>query len=349
MPTTRPFAYNPTQASISGTTNIGTLSVGVSSLDYSSKPGGITWWMGPDEDLGYVIAKDFPAGNYPTQLGNIGTVFFRRCAKNDTDFITTVNYISGIVQGSVSNALSWLSTNGYWTSYPSIVTSGLILNYDISNSSSYSGSGTTIADLQGSSSSTTANSPTYTSSGGGYLTFNGSNQYFVTNTSLNSKLSPVNTSTVISIFLWVYPMDNGVIVQELGQTTPNSAWHDSQIEMVSGTLRFSVWQNQPGFASTIATPLNNWYYIGFTYNGTNLVGYVNGVSAVTTGTISRQTPYNNGGNLPLHYAVAAADGTNLGDGTASNMRFGGMHIYNTALSSTNVLANYNAQKSRFGL
>jgi hypothetical protein len=227
---------------------------------------------------------------------------------------------------------------------PPIVSSGLILNYNINDASSYPGSGTTVTDLTGSSNATLYNSPTYSSSGGGYLTFNGSNQYLGTNTALGSKLNPANTSTIISIFVWAYPMDNGVIVQEIGQTTPNTGWHDSQIEMVAGTLRFSVWQNNPGFASTISTPLNNWYYMGFTFNGTILTGYVNGVSAVTSGTITRSTP-----GASLFYAVAAADGTNLGDGTASNMRFGGMQVYNTALSAADVLQNYNAQKSRFGL
>jgi hypothetical protein len=225
-----------------------------------------------------------------------------------------------------------------------IVSTGLILNYNINDASSYPGSGTTVTDLTGSSNATLYNSPTYTASGGGYLTFNGSNQYLGTNTALGSKLNPANSSTVISIFVWMYPMDNGVIVSELGTTTPNSGWHDSQIEMVAGTLRFSVWQNNPGFASTISTPLNNWYYAGFTYNGTVLTGYVNGVSAVTSGTITRATP---GANL--YYAIATLDATNLGDGTAANMRFGGMQVYNTALAAADVLQNYNAQKSRFGL
>jgi hypothetical protein len=115
--------------------------------------------------------------------------------------------------------------------------------------------------------------------------------------------------------------------------------------MVAGTLKFSVWSgNVQNLSSTIPTPLNAWYYIGFTYNGTTLVGYVNGASAVTSGTISRATP-----GASLFYAIASIDGTNLGDGTYSNMRFGGMQVYNTALSSADVLTNYNAQKSRFGL
>jgi hypothetical protein len=253
------------------------------------------------------------------------------------NFTLANNTNSGRLTMSISNAAS-------------IATTGLILNYDISNASSYGGTGNIVTDLTGSSNATLYNSPTYTSTGGGYLTFNGSNQYLGTNTSLNSKLSPVNTSNVISIFVWAYPIDNGVIVQEIGQTTPNTGWTDSQIEMVAGILKFSFWTgNVQNLASTISTPLNNWYYIGFTYNGTTLIGYVNGASAVTSGTLTRQTPYNNGSGRGLYFAVAAPCVTSLGDGTAANMRFGGMQVYNTALASSDVLQNYNAQKSRFGL
>jgi hypothetical protein len=347
MPTARPFAYN-TGSPIPGTLQIGDLAIGVDPLEYSTNPGGVQWWNGPDEDLGYVIAHPTSAGNQPNPLGVPAYLgFWRSEFLTEVSFIGLAEYVSnqhGDPQTFLtgSSAKTWLNNNGYWTSYVSFVTSGLILNYDISNSSSYPGSGTIITDLQGNSNATTFNSPTYTSSGGGYLTFNGSNQYFRTNTALGSKLNPANSSTIISIFVWVYPMDNGVIVQEIGQTTPNTGWHDSQIEMVSGTLRFSVWQNQPGFASTISTPLNNWYYVGFTYDGTNLRGYVNGSLSVTSGTISRSTP---GANL--YYAIAHNDGTNLGDGSFANMRFGGMQVYNTALSTNDVLNNYNSTYSRF--
>jgi len=341
MATARPFAYN-TGSTISGTTQIGSLAVGTPSSGFTGNP---KWWNGPDEDLGYVICRPNTSGNQPNPDNVPAYIRFSRSKlKTDQSFINLVNSVFNQTFTTTSQCTSYLTTNNYWTSYVSLVTSGLILNYDISDSSSYSGSGTTITDLQANSNSTTFNSPTYTSSGGSYLTFNGSNQYFRTNTALGSKLNPVNSSTIISIFVWVYPMDNGVIVQEIGQTTPNSGWHDSQIEMVSGTLRFSVWSNNPGFASTISTPLNNWYYVGFTYDGTNLRGYVNGSLAVTSGTISRSTP---GANL--YYAIAHNDATNLGDGSFANMRFGGMQVYNTALATNDVLNNYNATKSRFGL
>jgi len=247
--------------------------------------------------------------------------------------------------GRFSNFAGPISTRPF-TSGSSIVSTGLILNYDIGNASSYPGSGATVTDLQANSNATLFNTPTYTS---GYLTFNGTNQYLTTNTSLNSKLSPVNTSTVTSIFAWVYPIDDGVIVQELGQTTPNSAWHDSQIEMVAGTMKFSVWSNNPGFSSTISTPLSAWYYAGFTFDGSVLRGYVNGALAVTSAAITRSTPYNDGGNLPLHYAIAHTDATNLGDGTFSNMRLGALHVYNAALTAGQVLTNFQAGRGRYGV
>jgi hypothetical protein len=256
------------------------------------------------------------------------------------------------VKCSYANGLSLVETAG--TPYtppplPSIVTSGLILNYNTNDTLSYPGTGTTITDLQANSNATIYNNPTYTSTGGGYLTFNGTNQYLVTNTSLASKLSPPTTSKVISIFVWIYPMDNGVIVAELGTSIPNANWHNSQIEMVAGKLRFSVWDNGTGFESTIPTPYNAWYYVGFTYDDskTTLTAYVNGQVAGKRTNYGRITPTLIGQGL--FYSVAAEDGTHLGDSTPANMRFGGMQVYNIALTDSNVLTNYNTQKSRFGL
>ena len=115
MATTRPFSYNPTQSTITGTTNVGTLCIGVSPLAYSANPGGLTWWMGPDEDNSYIIAKDVPAGNFPTQVGNIGNVQFWRCTNTDLAFKDLVSIISGTTQASASAASDWLASNNYWT------------------------------------------------------------------------------------------------------------------------------------------------------------------------------------------------------------------------------------------
>ena len=118
MATTRPFSYNPSPSTpITGTMNVGTLCIGVSPLAYSAKPGGLDWWMGPDEDNSYVIAKDVSAGNFPTELGSIGNVQFWRSTNTDEAFRGLVQTISSTSQASASAASAWLLTNGYWTNY----------------------------------------------------------------------------------------------------------------------------------------------------------------------------------------------------------------------------------------
>jgi len=125
MATTRAFAYNPTSSTISGTTNVGTLCVGVSALNYGAKPGGLTWWMGPDEDSSYIVAKDVPTANFPTPVGNVGGVQFWRCTNTDEAFRITVQTISGTTQASASAANDWLTSNNYWTNWVNPYVAGL--------------------------------------------------------------------------------------------------------------------------------------------------------------------------------------------------------------------------------
>ncbi len=240
------------------------------------------------------------------------------------------------------------STSGNRTKYGKITSSGLILQYDMQNTNSYSGSGTTITDLRGSSSGTLNNGPTFNSTGTKYLTFDGVDDWLVTNTSLNSKLSPPNTSRIISFGLWVYPMDNGVLVNEKGGSGLNAGWYDSQIEIVSSTIKFSVYP----YTSIVTSPsisLNQWHYIVLVYDGTNVKGYRNGSLVGTSANFTRSTPYLDPGQYGLHYGLAVAVSTNLGDGSYANCRIGAFHVYNTALSSNDVLQNFNQTRTIYGI
>jgi hypothetical protein len=64
MALTRPFAYN-TGPTISGTTKVGNLTVGVPVSGFTNSP---TFWMGPDEELGYVIASPVSGNTQPTPV-----------------------------------------------------------------------------------------------------------------------------------------------------------------------------------------------------------------------------------------------------------------------------------------
>jgi len=117
MATTRPFARN-TGGPIVNSQQVGNIAIGTPGLDYSQNPGGVKWWMGPDEDGNYVIAKDVPAGNIPTPDGNVGTMTFWACNNgNNTDYVTLVNGITGENFASSNSAYSYVNSNGYWTNY----------------------------------------------------------------------------------------------------------------------------------------------------------------------------------------------------------------------------------------
>jgi len=229
-------------------------------------------------------------------------------------------------------------------------TNGLILRYIIGDTNSYN-QGTSLTDLQGNSNGTLVNGSTYSLNG--YLNFDGSNDYLMTNTSLNSKLSPNTSSNIISVFTWFYPEDNGVIVTEQGSSSLNSGWHTSIIEVLSSQLKFCLWSdlgNPIGHIITYSISLYNWYYVGLTYDGTTLRAYVNG-QIVGTSVFTRSTPNPTNG---LHYAIAANDSTDLDGqvfsgpgGTYAKMKFGDFHVYNTALTQQQILNNYNYTKSNY--
>jgi len=121
MATTRPFAYN-TGTTISGTTQFGNLAIGNSQVDYSVDYGGVKWWMGPDEDLGYVIAHENASGNQPNPVGSSAYVqFWRTNLFTDNSFLTLINSLparNGLSPfTNTYDGYSWLTTNGYWTTF----------------------------------------------------------------------------------------------------------------------------------------------------------------------------------------------------------------------------------------
>jgi len=118
MPTSRLFAYN-TGSPISGTTQVGSIAISESpSLNYSQGVGGVRWWNGPNEDLGYVITHTTPSGtqpnrdNVPAYIG-----FWRSPLKTENSLITFTNDLFGTSHTTGDQCKTWLNANGYWTSW----------------------------------------------------------------------------------------------------------------------------------------------------------------------------------------------------------------------------------------
>ena len=233
----------------------------------------------------------------------------------------------------VENGSSQIMTSSFQAAnhVPNFITGGMTVRYEVGENSSFSG-GTTLTDLIGTANATSYNNPTYVSTGTRYLNLSSSSSNYILTGNIGSTYNQ-------SVFMWVYPTGNGVLLSELGQAAINTSYHDSNIEMVSGTLKFSIW-NTPTITSSVATPLNMWHYVGLTYDGTTLRAYVNGVLAGSVN--SARTPPAN-----LHYGIGAIDGTNMGNGGYGNFRFSAFHYYKRALSLNEVKLNYESTKAKF--
>lgn len=268
-----------------------------------------------------------------------------RTAANDAELITIAKQYGGTNINTINDALSYFNsqTNFMVTNvdYPNIVTSGLTYLLDGGFIPSYPRTGTTWSDLSGNGNSTSlVNGPTFNSSNDGSIVFDGVNEYGLTANLLNPTTFPNE-----SVFVWFYPTSAGQIVSELGQATIDFGWHDSNIEIsTGGTISFATWGGSlVNKVVSSAKSFNTWYQLGFTYSGTTLTAYINGASIGTT-TFTRQT------TTALYFGLCAIDSvTNMGTAGYAGGRMGNFMFYNRGLSSSEVLQNYNAQKTRFGL
>ena len=134
MATARPFAFNPIPPSspISGTTQTGDLAIGVLDEPYADNYGGVIWWNGPDEELGYVIAVPVSGNTQPTPLSGVtaSVGFWRSADLTEGSFVELTNTVFNQSFTTANQAQNWLNNNGYWSSYPNPVETYFILFQD---------------------------------------------------------------------------------------------------------------------------------------------------------------------------------------------------------------------------
>jgi hypothetical protein len=220
------------------------------------------------------------------------------------------------------------------------VPSGLIYWYDAANTKSFAGTGTTMSSFY--SEMSLVNGYTFVGSGSSSaISLTGTNAYTITQTNLYSYFPDLSET----MFIWAKSTGAGNIVSELGQTTINASWHDSNIEITAGgVVSMSVWHGS--LTNKVVGPalsFNTWYSLGWTYDGTTFTGYVNGYSIGTT-TFTRQR---NGS--ALHYTIGGIDTTNMGTSGYWAGVFSNFQVYNRALTANEMLALHRATKGRYGL
>lgn len=225
---------------------------------------------------------------------------------------------------------------------PTIVTRGLVLSLDAADKNSYPGSGTTWMDMSGNGNNgTLTNGPTFDSSNGGSIVFDGTNDYVTFPTGFLSQIS--NTT----INFWFYWTDNqswsrvfdfGTGTTKYMFFTPKNG--NSFTPRFAITDNFSSSERQITSNSGIAT--NTWYYYTITMNNSGASMYANG-AYVSNNTTSPLTPS----------SLGSTNQNWLGRSQFSDPYFQGrianFSIYNRVLSDSEILQNYNVLKSRFGL
>jgi hypothetical protein len=231
-----------------------------------------------------------------------------------------------------------------------IVTDGLVLHLDAAYANSYPKGGTTWYDLQGNYNGTLTNGPTYNSTNGGSIVFDGSNDYII------SENFNGDSTNAFSVFCWVYPTNltlgssDGNYLNWIINKRDSSVDRQWQLYTYNSFFRLNIWDTSVNtntlilIGSTQAI-VNNWYYVGLTTTG--ITGgfvklYVNGTEEATgTLTFNRKT-----GSRDL---VIGSTAWSLPGGLNWAGSIGGTKIYNRALSAAEILQNYNATRYRFSI
>jgi hypothetical protein len=224
-----------------------------------------------------------------------------------------------------------------------IVRDGLVLDLDAAKRDSYPGSGTSWRDIISNTvTGSLINGPTFNSGNGGYISFDGTNDY--------AELGDIlfNSASATTLDLWVnipsmtvnrYIMAKGSAGD--GIFTFSMTTGPGPSGGGSSYVRFSM-GNQ---SSTVSTNIEfgslvwgQWYNFTFTYNGSFVTGYRN----ATTPQSSSFT-----GNLYTTTSPIRLASDKYGNVGAANIS--SFKIYNRALSATEITQNYNALRGRYGL
>ena len=242
-------------------------------------------------------------------------------------------------------------TNGILDSGQKIVTDGLVLNYDVAQLRSYPTTGTSIIDLSGNSNTgTLVNGVDFDSGSGGSLIFDGVNDY------VNCGNSALLNSSNITFIAWVKRTVTWSNSPSLFWAKPNGVFNGNgfYIELAvssfigGGFSPTAVITNgaannyfRNSINSNTSFALNTWVMFAFTLNVNTPAMYFNGVaSSLTIGGTNAITA-----TTTDKYLMSNSPNYNL----YTNANIGQIKIYNRALSATEVLQNFNANKSRYGL
>jgi hypothetical protein len=305
---------------------------------------------GPTSSTGYFDGVSPSSGGYVIYVRNSAGRNLIYGAPNDSQLILITNRIAGTSYTTVSECLVYFAGQTdkmvLNRNYESIVTNGLVLNLDAGFTPSYPKSGTTWYDLSsGGNNGTLTNGPTFNSSNGGSIVFDGVDDYVLRD-------AFVDAGSNFSVFAWVKPgainIRNGIVGNSYPYNSRQGFFLSTGTNYAGTTNTFFLSIGSDVAYRTAANnsiTLNTWNYVGGTVinGGEDIKLYVNGTETsyfggvLNSGTVTYSTN---------QLYIGARVGGNL-EPFVGNIATS--QIYNRVLSSTEILQNFNAQKGRFGL
>jgi len=220
-------------------------------------------------------------------------------------------------------------------------TSGLLVDINVANPSSYSGTGTSLTDLAGTNNSASlVNGPTYQSVGGKAIITDGVDDYLeITNT---SELQPSpGSSFTLQIYGQVtsFVSGEGILSKQFG----SSGGYDGYSLMLAGTNGLSLYMNGGSINGNYSSAnnvfsTNTWtlFTIVVRFGGgssNQSKVYVNGTEVVSVANTESSI---SAANAPIRIASGIHEGTPY-----SAMKIGAFAMYNRALTPTEISDNYN--------
>jgi hypothetical protein len=230
---------------------------------------------------------------------------------------------------------------------PGIVTSNLSLYLSAHNPNSYGGSGSTWTDLStNANNGTLTNSPSYSSSDGGYFDFDGVNDFAEDSSTAGT---PFGFGTgAFTLEYWV-KYDNDSIYHTILDLRRRTSIFSSNFNMADyrdlTNDKFYIYYNNGNiFESTGTLATNTWYHLVLSRASTSTNDtkfYINNVLDKTTTITQSMTDY--GG----YYVGRNVNQTGT---TYSNIKLAQVRTYKgKALTAAEVKQNYNAHRRLYGL
>ena len=221
------------------------------------------------------------------------------------------------------------------TSYsPKIITDGLVLVLDAANVKSYPGSGTSWSDLSGNNNNgTLTNGPTFSGENGGSIVFDGSNDFV--------QCTGTVSLTAATFIAWI--RRNGT-QDSYDSIVLSRGTNVTGIFFQSSNQLGYVWNNAVNtytWNSGLTIPDLAWSMCAVSVTSTTATAYLYQASGLTTAT-----------NTVSHTSTTLDDIKIAQDdfgGRFFNGNIARTSIYNRALSATEILQNFNATRSRFGV